>query len=265
MAAPKQAHRRRRPPAARRRAHAGRDPRRGHPRVRAARPGRRARRPHRGARRRPTSGCSITTSAPRTTLFLAVLERAYEHIRGEEQRLHLADLPPARAVARAGGVHLELFPGAPGVHDAAERRESAPRAAPQALAQDPGDAFAAGGHPLGDPAGAACAQARSAAASIRCSSTSRSPRSAYFYLSNHHTLSTIFGRDLMAAPAKAERLAHMQALVRGFLAACGAAAAACARAPDASILINQPVNRAAVRARAREPPPRTRPPPSPAP
>ena len=41
----------------------------------------------------------------------------------------------------------------------------------------------------------------------------------YFYLSNHHTLSTIFGRDLMAAPAKADRLAHMQALVLRSLAA----------------------------------------------
>jgi hypothetical protein len=32
----------------------------------------------------------------------------------------------------------------------------------------------------------------------------------YFYLSNNHTLSTIFGRDLLAARAKAARLAHIK-------------------------------------------------------
>ncbi len=36
---------------------------------------------------------------------------------------------------------------------------------------------------------------------------------AYFYLSNAHTLSAIFGRDLLAQPAKDERLAHMTELV----------------------------------------------------
>ncbi len=40
----------------------------------------------------------------------------------------------------------------------------------------------------------------------------------YFYLSNRHTLSTIFQRDLLAARSKAERLKHMTALVLGYLA-----------------------------------------------
>src|SRR5437899_12879283 len=35
----------------------------------------------------------------------------------------------------------------------------------------------------------------------------------FFYLSNSATLSTIFGRDLLAKEAKDERLAHMVALV----------------------------------------------------
>jgi hypothetical protein len=39
----------------------------------------------------------------------------------------------------------------------------------------------------------------------------------YFYLSNSHTLSTIFGRDLLAPRAKAARLAHIKALVLGYL------------------------------------------------
>ena len=39
----------------------------------------------------------------------------------------------------------------------------------------------------------------------------------YFYLSNRHTLSTIFERDLLAARSKAERLKHMTELVLGYL------------------------------------------------
>jgi hypothetical protein len=35
----------------------------------------------------------------------------------------------------------------------------------------------------------------------------------YFYLSNAHTLSTIFGRDLLAPAAKAQRLAHVTTLI----------------------------------------------------
>ena len=38
---------------------------------------------------------------------------------------------------------------------------------------------------------------------------------AYFYLSNKHTLGAIFGRDLMAPEALAERLAHMTVVVLG--------------------------------------------------
>ncbi len=40
----------------------------------------------------------------------------------------------------------------------------------------------------------------------------------YFYLSNRHTLSIIFERDLLAARSKSERLKHMTALVLGYLA-----------------------------------------------
>ena len=42
---------------------------------------------------------------------------------------------------------------------------------------------------------------------------------AYFYLSNKHTLGAIFGRDLMAAPALAERLAHMTDVVTSYVRA----------------------------------------------
>lgn len=42
---------------------------------------------------------------------------------------------------------------------------------------------------------------------------------AYFYLSNKHTLGTIFGRDLMTAGALDERLAHMTEVVRRYVQA----------------------------------------------
>ena len=40
---------------------------------------------------------------------------------------------------------------------------------------------------------------------------------AYFYLSNSHTLSAIFGRDLLAPKARAERLSHMTEVIMGYL------------------------------------------------
>jgi AcrR family transcriptional regulator len=39
----------------------------------------------------------------------------------------------------------------------------------------------------------------------------------YFYLSNNHTLSAIFGRDLSTTTARRARLAHMTAIVLGYL------------------------------------------------
>ena len=40
---------------------------------------------------------------------------------------------------------------------------------------------------------------------------------AYFYLSNNHTLSAIFGRDLMAPKALNERLSHMCDVILGYV------------------------------------------------
>jgi hypothetical protein len=42
---------------------------------------------------------------------------------------------------------------------------------------------------------------------------------AYFYLSNSHTLSAIFGRDLMSSKARSERLSHMTDVILGYLIA----------------------------------------------
>jgi hypothetical protein len=40
----------------------------------------------------------------------------------------------------------------------------------------------------------------------------------YFYISNNYTLSTIFGRDLLAPAAKEDRLAHAVEFTLGYLA-----------------------------------------------
>jgi hypothetical protein len=53
---------------------------------------------------------------------------------------------------------------------------------------------------------------------------------AYFYLSNNHTLSAVFGRELMTPAARAERLEHMCAVILGYVAAPPTRAAALRRA-----------------------------------
>jgi hypothetical protein len=40
---------------------------------------------------------------------------------------------------------------------------------------------------------------------------------AYFYLSNNHTLSAIFGRDLMSRKAHAERRSHICDVILGYV------------------------------------------------
>ena len=40
---------------------------------------------------------------------------------------------------------------------------------------------------------------------------------AYFYLSNQHTLSAVFGRDLMRPKALSERLSHITEVVMGYV------------------------------------------------
>lgn len=55
---------------------------------------------------------------------------------------------------------------------------------------------------------------------------------AYFYLSNNHTLSAIFGRDLMTEAAHAERLEHMCDVILRYVAAPAAKRGAPAVRPE---------------------------------
>lgn len=151
-------------------------------------------------------------------LFLAVLERAYEHIRGEEQQLHLTDLPPARAVEALVAFTWHYFLAHPefmrllndeNLHHARHLKRSRKiRAMHSPLVAMLSEVLARGARAGLFRRGVDPVQLYVSIAAL-----------GYFYLSNHHTLSTIFGRDLMAAPAKADRLAHMQTLVLRSLAA----------------------------------------------
>jgi AcrR family transcriptional regulator len=149
-------------------------------------------------------------------LFLAVLERAYEHIRGEEQRLHLADLPPADAVAELVAFTWRYFLARPefmtllndeNLHRARHLKRSrkirAMHSPLLATLSEVLDRGARQGHfrRAVDPV-----QLYVSIAAL-----------SYFYQSNQHTLSTVFGRNLMAPAARADRLAHVQSLVLGYL------------------------------------------------
>lgn len=150
------------------------------------------------------------------TLFQAVLEQAYGHIREEERGLRLQDLTPAEAVRKlveftwnyylAHPEFLTLLNSA-NLHKARHlqgsqqaRKLNSPLLDMLAEILERGrrdGSFRGGVDPM---------QLYISIAGI-----------AYFYLSNNHTLSAIFGRDLMAAKARNERLSHMTDLILGSL------------------------------------------------
>ena len=149
-------------------------------------------------------------------LFQAVLEQAYGDIREQEHKLRLLDLKPADAVRKlveftwnyylAHPEFLTLLNSA-NLHRARHLQESkraremnSPLIEMLAEILERGrkdGTFRGGVDPL---------QLYVSIAGL-----------AYFYLSNSHTLSAIFGRDLMSAKARNERLNHMGDLILGYL------------------------------------------------
>ncbi len=149
-------------------------------------------------------------------LFLAVLEQAYENIRGEERKLNLTQVEPIEAIRRLVGFTWDYYLEHPSflnllnsenLHRASHLRRSAkvrslhsPFVATIAEVLERGvrmGLFRAGVDPI---------QLYISIAGI-----------SYFYLGNAHTLSTIFDRDLLAPKAKLERLSHMTDVVLGYL------------------------------------------------
>jgi AcrR family transcriptional regulator len=150
------------------------------------------------------------------TLFQAVLEQAYRDIRAEERALHLLDLPPADAVRRLVAFTWDYYLRHPefltllnsaNLHRARhlqESRRAREMNSPliemlaQILERGRKDGSFRGGI---DPV-----QLYVSIAGL-----------AYFYLSNSHTMSAIFGRDLLSSKAKNERLTHMCDVILGYV------------------------------------------------
>ncbi len=149
-------------------------------------------------------------------LFLAVLERAYEDIRGQERQLNLALVEPTEAIRRLIAFTWDYYIAHPefltllnseNLHRARHLKQS--------------DKVQTMNSPLIDT----IAEVLQRGARLRLFRAGVDPVQlyisiaglSYFYLSNSYTLSTIFDRQLLGAKAKVERLSHMTDLVLGYL------------------------------------------------
>ena len=147
-------------------------------------------------------------------LFLAALEQTYADIRSAEQALHLeADWRRWRRSSNLVAFTWRPLSGAPRIPGAAQQREHARRRPPQALAPDPADELAADRR-RSPTCWCAASRAASCGRGIDPMQLYISIAGlAYFYLSNNHTLSAVFGRELMTPAARDERLAHISAVI----------------------------------------------------
>jgi len=150
------------------------------------------------------------------SLFLAVLERAYEGIRGEEQQLNLTQVEPVEAIRRLIAFTWNYYIAHPefltllnseNLHRARHLKQSKKISAMHSpFVQTIADVLERG-HKSGlFRAGVDPVQLYISIAGL-----------SYFYLGNIHTLSTIFDRPLLGPKARLERLSHMTDLVLGYL------------------------------------------------
>jgi AcrR family transcriptional regulator len=149
-------------------------------------------------------------------LFLAVLEHAYEGIRTAELELHLLDVPPVEGVRRLVEFTWRYYLDHPefltllnseNLHRARHlKRSKNIRATNSPLIATLAEILRRGAAAGTFRPGVDALQLYVSIAAL-----------AYFFLSNNHTLSQVFDRDLATPAAREERLAHMTALVTGFL------------------------------------------------
>jgi len=152
------------------------------------------------------------------SLFQAVLEQAYRDIRTEEMKLRLTDLEPAAAVRRLIEFTWDYYLAHPefitllnsaNLHKARHLAESKrARELNSPLVETLATVLERGRRDGSFRGGVDPVQLYVSIAGI-----------AYFYLSNTHTLSAIFGRDLMSSKARSERLSHMTDVILGYLIA----------------------------------------------
>jgi AcrR family transcriptional regulator len=141
-------------------------------------------------------------------LFLAVLEEAYADIRTAERALDLDRLAPAEAVTRLIGFTWQYFLDHPEFltllnSENLHRAQHLKRSAKVGTMHSPFVRLLDGLLQRGVAAGAFRAGVDPVQLYISIAGL------AYFYLSNSHTLSVIFGRDLLSESERADRLAHM--------------------------------------------------------
>ena len=149
-------------------------------------------------------------------LFAAVLERAYESIRTAERALHLGEIDPIEAIRKLVAFTWNYYIAHPeflsllnseNLHKAAHLKKTANiREMNSPLVQALDSALEHGRAARLFRSGVDPVQLYISIAAL-----------SYFYLSNQHTLSAIFGRDLRAPKAETERLSHMTELVLGYL------------------------------------------------
>lgn len=149
-------------------------------------------------------------------LFLAVLEQTYAHIRQAEQALELEAISPAEAIRRLVSFTWHYYIDHPefltllnseNLHRARHLKQSGKiRELNSPLVQSLGLVLERGRKEGVFRGGVDAVQLYISIAGL-----------AYFYLSNNHTLTTIFGRDLMTPKAQSERLSHMTELILGYV------------------------------------------------
>ena len=149
-------------------------------------------------------------------LFQAVLEQAYRDIREEEQQLNLLHLKPETALRRlvefTWNYYLEhpeflTLLNSANLHRARHLVESdRARDMNSPLIATLGEVLERGRIDGTFRGGIDPVQLYVSIAGL-----------SYFYLSNNHTLSAIFGRNLMTPKAHSERLSHMSDVILGYV------------------------------------------------
>ena len=154
--------------------------------------------------------------ASKDELFLAVLEQTYADIRDAERELHLLEIEPVQALRRLVAFTWEHYLAHPefltllnseNLHRARNLKQSARvREMNSPLIQTLGEVLERGRREGLFRGGVDPLQLYISIAGL-----------AYFYLSNKHTLSAIFGRDLMSTKALNQRLSHITEVVMGYV------------------------------------------------
>lgn len=154
--------------------------------------------------------------ADKEQLFQSVLEQTYLDIREEERKLNLLALSPPDAVQRLVEFTWNYYLDHPefltllssaNLHKARHLQESdRVREMNSPLIQTLGEVLERGRREGIFRGGVDPVQLYVSIAAL-----------SYFYLSNNHTLSAIFGRNLMAPKARSERLSHMCEVILGYV------------------------------------------------